>query len=197
MRIFVHRRSWLGAPHPGIGHPPPMRRGGGLGEGSTCRHAYFLIECLVYIALVMVLLGVAYAAMYRCLDSSIALRRNAEDIASALHAGERWRGDIRAATSQPRAEAIEDAQLLHLDTPRGPVTYRFGTNGVSRRVGEGAWINLLPRVKASTMSADAREQVTAWRWELELRPRTTGSMKPSHVRPLFTFIAVPKQPATK
>ena len=39
--------------------------------------AYLMIEALVYIAVVFVLLGAGYAAMYRCVDNSIALRRNA------------------------------------------------------------------------------------------------------------------------
>ena len=197
MRICMQRRSWLGAPHPGIGPLKPAGRLRGSGEGSTCRRGYFLLECLVYIALVMGLLGVGYVAFYRCVDNSLALHRYAEDVASALHAGERWRADVRAATSPPRVENTESAQLLHVDSPRGEVTYRFATNGISRRLGEGAWLNVLPRVKASTMSADPREHVTAWRWELELRPRTTGSMKPGRIRPLFTFSAVPTHAASK
>jgi hypothetical protein len=156
------------------------------------QRAYLLIEALVYIALIGAVLSIGYTAMYRCLDSSIALRRNADDIVSALQAGERWRADIRAATSQPRAELIENVQLLRLDSPRGPVTYRFGTNGVSRQLAGGGWVNLLPRVKSSSMIADPREHTTAWRWELELQPRVTASIKPGHLRPLFTFIAVPQ-----
>ena len=158
------------------------------------RRAYFLIEALVYIALIGAVLGIGYSATYRCLDSSIALRRNADDIASALQAGERWRADIRAATTAPRTEMAEGGQLLHLDSPRGEVIYRFGTNGVSRRLGGGGWANLLPRVKSSTMTADPREHITAWRWELELQPRVTASVKPGHLRPLFTFTAVPQHP---
>jgi hypothetical protein len=195
--------------HPTSNHPgcaPWMLDGGCwmLDVSQPCvakrrrrQRAYFLIEALVYISVIMALLGVGYAAMYRCIDSTLALRRNAEDIASALHAGERWRVDVRASTAQPRVEDTQSGQLLVLDSPRGPVTYRFGTNGVSRRLGETAWMNLLPRVKSSAMTADRREHVTAWRWELELQPRVTGSMKPGHVRPLFTFIAVPKQPESK
>ena len=45
------------------------------------------------------------------------------------------------------------------------------------------------------MTADPREYVTAWRWELELQPRATGSVKPGRVRPLFTFLAVPERPS--
>jgi hypothetical protein len=47
------------------------------------------------------------------------------------------------------------------------------------------------------MQPDRREYITAWRWELELQTRATGSVKPGRVRPLFTFIAVPERPATK
>ena len=161
------------------------------------RHGYLLIEALVYIAVVMALLGVGYAAMYRCIDSSIVLRQNADDITSALHAGERWRADVRAATNQIGLEDTAAGQLLYLDSARGPVVYRFATNAVFRSAGAGPWVRLLPSVKASTMTADQREYVTAWRWELELLPRAKGSVKPGRVRPLFTFLAVPERPALK
>ena len=158
---------------------------------------YLLIEALVYIGIVAALLGVAYAASYRCIDRSIALRRNADDITSALHAGERWRADVRDAGSQVRLENTEAGQLLYLDGPSRAVVYSFATNAVSRRLGTGPWVRLLPNVKSSSMTADQRERVTAWRWELELQPRQSGSVKPGRVRPLFTFIAVPKGTPTK
>jgi hypothetical protein len=47
------------------------------------------------------------------------------------------------------------------------------------------------------MTADKREHVTAWRWELELQTRATGSVKPGRIRPLFTFLAVPEHPTPK
>ena len=165
-------------------------RGGG-------QRGYLLIEALVYIAVLMTLLGVGYAAMYRCVDSSIALRRNADDIASALHAGERWRADVRAATSLVRVENTDAGELLHLEGARGAVVYRFATNAVFRSVNAGTWVRLLDSVKSSSMTADRREYVTDWRWELELQPRAKGSVKPGRVRPLFTFLAVPERPATK
>ena len=166
------------------------------GRGGDQR-AYLLIEALVYIAVIVALLGAGYAAMYRCVDSSIALRRNADDITSALHAGERWRADVRAATSQVRGENTDDGQLLSLEGARGAVVYRFTTNAVFRSVSGGPWAHVLEHVKASIMAPDQREHVTAWRWELELQPRAKGSVKPSRVRPLFTFLAVPERPATK
>ncbi|MGD0258913.1 MAG: hypothetical protein ABSD29_03720 [Verrucomicrobiota bacterium] len=161
------------------------------------QRAYLLIEALVYISAVFVLLGAGYAAMYHCIDSSVALRRNADDITSALHAGERWRADVRSATSQARLESTAAGQLFYLESASGTVAYRFATNTVTRRVGAGPWVRLLPNVKSSTMTSDPREYVTAWRWELELEPRAKGSVKPGRVRPLFTFIAVPERPSSK
>lgn len=158
---------------------------------------YLLIEALVYIAVIVALLGAGYAAMYRCIDSSIALRRNADDITSALHAGERWRADVRAARQPVRLEDTADGQLLYLPRATNEVVYRFSTNAVSRRLGAGPWLRLLPSVKSSTMKSDPRQHATAWCWELELAPRTQASVKPGRVRPLFTFIAVPERPSSK
>jgi hypothetical protein len=161
------------------------------------QRAYLLIEALVYIAVIVALLGAGYAAMYRCVDRSIALRRNADDITSALHAGERWRADVRAATSQPRVENTDAGQLLYLEGARGGVVYRFTTNAVFRSVSGGPWARVLEHVKSSNMAPDQREHVTAWRWELELLPRAYGSVKPGRLRPLFTFLAVPARPSIK
>ena len=161
------------------------------------QRAYLLIEALVYISVIVALLGAGYAAMYRSVDSSFALRRNADDITGALHAGERWRADVRTANSQVRAENSNAGQLLYLEGTHGTVVYRVTTNTVFRSVGAGPWVRLLENVKSSTMVADKREYVTAWRWELEIQPRGKGSVKPGRVRPLFTFLAVPERPATK
>ena len=161
------------------------------------QRGYLLVEALVYIGVVTALLGVAYAAMYQCIDRSIALRRNADDITSALHAGERWRADVRAASSQVRLEDTNAGQLLYLEGLSSAVVYSFATNAISRRSGAGPWVRLLPKVKFSTMTADRREFVTAWRWELEIQTRATGSAKPGRIRPLFTFLAVPERPSPK
>jgi hypothetical protein len=164
---------------------------------GASQSGYLLIEALVYIGVIAALLGVAYAASYRSIDRSIALRRNADDITSALHAGERWRADVRAAGSQVRMENTDAGQLLYLDGPHRAVVYSFTTNTVSRRLGTAPWVRLLPNVKSSTMTADQREHVTGWRWELELQTRATASVKPGRIRPLFTFLAVPERPSPK
>ena len=169
----------------------PQSAGGGAQRG------YYLIEALVYIAIIAALLGAGYAAMYRCIDSSVALRRNADDITSALHAGERWRADLRSATSPLNVEASEGGQMLSFDSPKGIIAYHCSTNGIFRSVGGGAWTRLLSNVKSSTMKPDPRPSAKPWCWELELATRAKGSVKPGRVRPLFTFFAVPPTSPSK
>jgi hypothetical protein len=159
--------------------------------------AYLLTEALVYIGLVLLVLGAGYAAMSRCIDNSIALRRNADDLSSALHAGERWRADVRSATTPPRLETTAGEQMLYLSGTRGEVAYRFSANTLFRRRGAGVWSPVLTSVKTSAMQSDARQKVIAWRWELELQGRGKGTVKPGRVRPLFTFLAVPSSVTTK
>ena len=151
-----------------------------------------LMETLVYLGLVFLLLGVGFMAMYRCIDNSVVLSRNADDITSALHAGERWRADVRAAGLSIQAETIAGQQMLHMTGASNDVYYAFWRGAVLRRVGEGAWTTMLERVKASAMEPDPRPNVAAWRWEVELQPRGRATVKPSRIRPLFTFLAVPK-----
>jgi hypothetical protein len=158
--------------------------------------AYLLTEALVYIGVVFLILGIGYMAMYQCIDNCIVLRRNADDIVRTLHAGERWRADVRAAGPRARLEGSAEAQTLHLQGTPNPVDYRFAEGVVYRRSGPGAWVRVLDRVKFCSFESDLRQNVSAWRWELELEPRLKGAMKPGRVRPLFTFLAVPHAAAT-
>jgi len=161
-------------------------------HGSKCRlDGYLLTETLVYIGLVFVVLGVGYAALYRCIDNSIVLRRNADDIARSLRMGELWRADVRSANGQIRLETNSAEQFLRLPRAQGEVVYRFSENTLFRRLGAGPWVPLLTNVKSSGMEADKRHNVTAWRWELELQPRAKASARASHIVPLFTFLATP------
>ena len=152
---------------------------------------YLMIECLVYIGMVFVLLGVASVALYQCMDRSVVLRRNADDITSVLHAGERWRADVRAARAGIRLEPTSSGEILHLPSPRGDVTYRFSQNEMFRRFGDGGWTRVLSNLKSSTMQPESRTNISAWCWEIELEPRIKGPVKAGKIRPLFTFIAVP------
>lgn len=162
--------------------------------GSRAQSAMSIIECLVYSVVLLILMAVAFTAFYRCMENSVAMRRNTEDIASALQTGERWRADVRAANGPIQFEIAEDGNVLRLPTPRGEIIYRFTTNAVLRGFGTEYGTCLLPSVAASTMQAETRGEVAAWRWELELKPR---SKKPARVRPLFTFLAVPERRSTR
>lgn len=162
---------------------------------ACCHRGYLLTEALVYIGLVFVLLGVGYAALYRFIDNSVVLRRSTEDISRAMHAGERWRSDVRSAVGI-HLETTRDSEILHLSNPRGEVEYTARGGAVLRRVGAGPWVSVLKDVKASSMQAERQFNVTAWRWELELQPQTKGIIKPGRVRPLFTFLAAPRAVST-
>jgi hypothetical protein len=156
---------------------------------------YMLVEALVYIGLVFVVLGTGYAIMYRCVENSVLLRRNAQDMASVLNAGERWRADIRSSRPPLQIENTENGQTLRLKGAVGEVVYRFETNTVTCSAQGQPVIRLLSNVKSSEMRASPRQKVIAWQWEVELLPRAKGYSKPGRVRPLFSFTAVPERSA--
>jgi len=166
-----------------LGHRSPVSL-----QPSNCRplRAFLLIEALVYIGVSSLLLGIGFAAIYRCIDNSVALRRNADDITTALHMGERWRADVRAASGPVRLEKLADEQILHLLGGSHEITYRFAEHTAFRRVDAGSWVQLLGRFKSSFVESERRSNVTAWKWELELETRA----KAGKVRPLLTFFAV-------
>lgn len=150
--------------------------------------AFTLIEMLIYISVLMVLIAVGFAALYRSLDSSMALRRNADDIINAIHAGENWRADVRSARGLVSAETNVDGVIFHLSTPGHNVAYRFAANTLFRRIGDNSWSPVLANVMSCTFVPEARSGINGWRCELELQPTRKA---PSRLRPLFTFIAVP------
>jgi hypothetical protein len=160
--------------------------------GEKSERAYLMTECLVYIGVLFAILGAGYVMLYRGIDSSVTLQRNADDITSTLRAGERWRADVRAATGIIRVEAAPDGEILHIPNAKGETAYRYSTNAILRRFAAGPWICVLPNVKSFRMESDPRENVTAWKWEVELEPRRKSAV--TRLVPLFTFIAVPPQP---
>jgi type II secretory pathway component PulJ len=149
--------------------------------------AFTLIELLVYMSMLFLVLGFAYMAADKSMDASVALRRDARDISRALQAGERWREDMRHATRPARLQqAAPDEALLQIPQPRGEVDYLVSTNGVCRRENGKPWVVLLDGIKNSNFTPDQRQNVAAWRWDLELRP---NQKRIGRMRPLFTFIA--------
>ena len=149
-----------------------------------------LIEVLVYIALFLVVAGMAFALFYRTEEQSRSLRRSAEDIAAVLKAGERWRADVRAALAPPSIDSAADAPGIRIRSREGEIRY-FARDGAVWRKGpaSNAPVELLPRVQSTAFEKDQRQFVAAWRWTLELKKyRHQGSLKP-----VFTFIAVPEK----
>ena len=162
---------------------------------SSDAKAFTLIETLVYMSLLFVVITLGYAAMYKSMDASTGLRRNAADITHALDAGERWREDVRTATQPLRVEKINDQEtLLHIPHKGAEVTYRFESHNVFRRQGPSEWALALASVDNSTFISDPRQNVTAWKWEVELHPYRKSL---SRLHPLFTFLAVPTNTPTK
>jgi hypothetical protein len=158
---------------------------------SAKADGYLLVEVLAYLGVLLVVLGVSYVVLYRCIDNCVVLRRNADDVSRALHAGERWRADVRLADRKVRFEETAEGPVLHLEGTLHQVEYRNAEGELYRRFDRGSWSRVMDRLKTSVMQSDPRPGATAWRWELELQPEEKGSIKASRVRPLFTFLAVP------
>ncbi len=163
-----------------------MRRG----RGGRMQSGILIADCMIYIGLLFVIVSMGYVVFYRGWDNSVNLSRNAGQIARALTTGERWREDVRTATGPVRAEESNGDQFLHLPHGSGEITYRASQGAILRRANENsAWIEVLNRVKSSRMEPEARQKVTAWRWELELKTREPKR----RFQPALTFEAVPVQ----
>jgi Tfp pilus assembly protein FimT len=146
-----------------------------------------LIDCLVYIALLALILGLAFAAFYRTLEHTTRLEQNAADIIRALRTGERWRADVRSATGPPRVIAGAKEFALRIPNSNGEIGYIFREGVVLREAAPTSQPEvLLSNVKASSFHRDSHRHAIAWRWELELQ----GKQKVTRVKPQFTFQAV-------
>lgn len=148
-----------------------------------------LIECIAYIAVFLILSGVATASFYLCWDHSKALISAADDIGAALRTGERWRADVRAASGTILVQTNVSGEFFTIPESQKNVIYRFTSHEVQRQAGaQGPAVVLLHTVVSSEMEVDARDGVTAWKWDLEMAQRR----KETHLRLLFTFEAVQK-----
>jgi Tfp pilus assembly protein FimT len=146
-----------------------------------------LTECLVYFAVFSVLTGVAMGAFYLCWNQTQALSYATDDISAALRAGEQWRAEVRAATGRIAVESESLGERVRIPCREGAVVYHFESGTLRRETANATGSRLvLPRVTTSAMSAEVRNGLTAWRWELELASRRPETQLPL----LFTFEAV-------
>src|ERR1041384_1970069 len=141
----VSRMNWPGSSAPF--RPAPRFLAG-------CR-GVTLVECLVYISVLFIVLGVAGSALYQGMKQSAALRRNAEDIATALRAGERWRAAVRAATGPIRVVNSDDGQTMNIPTAGAEVVYAFHDGAVWRGSDASSpQLPTLPRIATSRVVMD-------------------------------------------
>jgi len=137
------------------------------------------------------LLGIGTAAFYFCWDHSRAVIFATDDIAAALRAGERWRADVRGATSTISVEPTATGEVVRIPETGSEIVYRFAAGEVRREIATAKISRLaLPKVKTSEMKRELRDGVTAWQWELELAPRRHETYLPLR----FTFEAAQTKP---
>jgi hypothetical protein len=159
------------------------------GQFNRSNGGYLLVEYMIYIALLALVMGLAFSAFYRFFDHSRDLTRNSDDILRTLRVGELWRADIRQAIAPPEVRTEGELVACEIARANGRVAYIFAENAVWRQEGQAAARQVLPRVGASAMNGEERHGVVCWRWELELQTRR----KIVRVRPLFSFRAVPSR----
>ncbi len=146
-----------------------------------------LIECIVYLALFLTVLGLAFAAFYEYWSATDAFGRDAADITRSLHAGEQWRADIRTAAGPVEATAGNGVQTLRIPTRAGAIIYTFANAELRRNAPPAGNVPILSHIKTSQMQSEMTSGVSVCRWELELLPRKNNPK----LRALFTFAAVP------
>jgi hypothetical protein len=150
-----------------------------------------LMECLVYISVFAILLGIGTAAFYFCWDHTRAVIFTTNEVASALRAGEHWRADVRAATGEISVITTADGATIEIPAREKKIIYRLAAGELRREIPSQNLSRLvLEKVKASDMKAESRDGVSAWRWELELTPRR----KEAHFPLLFMFEAAQPKP---
>ena len=150
-----------------------------------------LIQCLVYISVFAILMGVGFGAFYLCWDHSKALIYATDDIGAALRAGECWRADVRAATGKISIVSTAAGEVVRIPEPQKEIVYRFESGEVRREIStlKNSQL-LLQKVRTSQMQEEPRDGVTAWRWELVLNERRPETQLPL----LFTFEAAQTKP---
>jgi len=146
-----------------------------------------LIECMMYLALFVVLSAGVIVTFFLMLDSSTALRSNANDINRALQAGEQWRADVRGATGHVQNGVSTNGVIFSIPHGNAMVAYRLSNGTLWRQKTTAApWVQVLDRIKTSQMETATRGAVKACQWELELVPHRARAKVPL----IFSFEAV-------
>lgn len=148
------------------------------------RRGISLVQCLVYIAGLLVVGNVAVKALFAVISGTNRNRAVAQDIVSAMDTGERWRKDIRSAAGP----VVVKGAITEIPQAEGlTIVYELKGDQLTRRHADGSREMIVQSdVAASTLVKESRGELTVWRWELELKPNGRGAS----MRPLFSFLAV-------
>ena len=165
------------------------------------RRSVTLIEMLVYIVLFSAFILVVFETYFSSKTVARGIQWKASAIIQVMYAGERWRQDIRDATSPPQIiqsslpnpddlSDIIELTTLKIIKPSETNWYTFRGDHVFRMSSllPTKWELVLDKVDSSKMVEKQRGEVTAWRWEVELKAKKVP------IQPLFTFLSVPKKP---
>jgi glucan biosynthesis protein len=155
------------------------------------RSGMMLIECVAYIAVFAILLAGGTTAFFYCWDHTRAVIFTADQMESALRAGETWRADVRGATGKISVVTTAAGETVTIPRDGKEIIYQFNGAELRREIpAQNHSRVLLAKVKLSEMQSGRRENVTAWRWELELAPRRKEANLPMR----FTFQAAQLKP---
>jgi len=150
------------------------------------RKGMMLVDCLIYLAISSLLIGLGIALFLRCLGAATELSHNADDIAGALTLGEQWRADLRRANAEPHPTRPGAADLI-IPGAKGTIAYRLLNGAIWRQEsGDAAWTRLLDRVVRVEWTPEDRSRVIAWHMDIEMKTKK----RHIHVRPLFSFVGV-------
>lgn len=166
--------------------PVIRHRGSVLAPARRTMTGFLLIEMLIYMALFLVVVGFATVVFFRFWDETKGLRRDADDIVRVLHVGDQWRTDVRSAVGPLELAHVNNGDQLRIPSRGGDIVYTISGTELRRSAGGSTNRLWLSNIKASRMDSDPRENVSAWRWELELKTVKTTSF----YKPLFTFESV-------
>lgn len=155
------------------------------------RSGIMLLECVAYIAVFAILLAGGTTAFFYCWDHTRAVIFTADQVESALRAGETWRADVRGATGKISVVTTATVETVTIPRDGKEIIYQFTGGELRREIpAQNHARVLLARVKVSEMQSSRRANVTAWRWELELSPRRKEANLPLR----FSFAAAQLKP---
>ena len=165
------------------------------------RRGVTLIEMLVYIVLFSAFMLVVFETYFSSKTVARGIQWKASAIIQVMYAGDRWRQDIRDATSPPQIiqsslpnpddlPVIIELTSLKIIKPSETNWYTFRGGHVFRMSSllPIKWELVMAKVDSSKMVEEQRGEVAAWRWEVGLKAKKVP------IQPLFTFLSVPKKP---